>query len=449
MTTSILPAPLNILIVGAGVCGPALALLLQRSNPHHNITVIERSPELRTGGQQIDLKAHGIPIMKRLGLLENIRSFCVEEGGSCLVDGKGNTLINFGVIGAGEKRGTYELTNEFEFMRGDFVRMMYDTSLSERTTLTSNGVTQGRLVYEFNTSINSLDCSSSTSTTVTFSTGVTKTYDLVIAADGQGSRTRRLAFGDDANAASFKSLNVHSAYYNIPRLPTEDSLARIHFASRNRIVMTRTGNLPVTQVLLWLLKDKERSARMRPIHRQPLADQKAAWTEECQDAGWDTPRFLAGLKDVDDFYATEIAQIKMPEGKITKNRLVLLGDAGYGPSPMTGMGTTLSLVGMYVLAGELASYPGHVDAAIKAYEETMKQPIEEGQKLSGVVDQLAMFPVSEWGAWTANTFIWTLSSFKVDKMLAWLAGWLPEGKKEDGWKLPVYPMLNVKAPKAG
>ena len=356
--------------------------------------------------------------------------------------------MTFGVIGAGEKRGTFELTNEFEFMRGDFVRMMHDTSLAEREILSSNGITQGSLTYEFNKTIASLDCSSPTSSTVTFSTGETKTYDLVIAADGQGSRTRRLAFGEDADAASFKSLNVHGAYYNIPRLPTEDSLARMYFPSRNRIVMTRTGNLPVTQVYFFLFKDAQRAAKMRLVHRKPLADQKAAWTDVYQDAGWDTPRFLEGMKDVTDFYATEIAQIKMPEGKITNNRVVLLGDAGYCPSPMTGMGTTLSLVGMYVLAGELASHANDVDAALAAYQETMKEPIEEGQKLSGLADALTMFPASEWGAWAANTIIWTLSSFKVDKMLGWLAGWLPEGKEEE-WELPEYPALNVKAPEAG
>jgi len=444
MTTTT-PPPLNILIVGAGICGPALALLLQRSNPHHNITIIERCPELRTGGQQIDLKANGIPIMKQLGLLDTIRSFCVEESGSRIIDSKGKNLMTFGVTGADEKRGTFEFTNEFEFMRGDFVRLMYDTSLSEREILTSNGMTQGSLEYEFNKTITSLDCSSPTSTTVTFSTGETKTYDLVLAADGQGSRTRRLAFGDEVDAASFQSLNIHAAYYNVPRLPTEDSLARLYFPSRNRIIMTRTGNQPITQVYFFLFRDVERAAKMRPVHRQSLADQKAAWTEVYQDAGWDAPRFLAGLQHVDDFYSTEIAQVRMPDGKITKNRVVLLGDAGYCPSPMTGMGTTLSLVGLYVLAGELASHAGDVDAALKAYTETMKQPVKDGQKLTGLADALNMFPASEWGAWAANTFIWTLSSFRVDKMLGWLVGWLPQGN-DDTWELPEYPALNVKAP---
>ncbi|CAA9958342.1 Aromatic-ring hydroxylase [Pyrenophora teres f. maculata] len=445
MTTST-PLPLNILIIGAGVCGPALALVLQRSNPHHNITVIERFPSLRTGGQQIDLKGQGFPIMKRLGLLKTMESFLVEEGGSSIVDSKGNPIISFGVIGAGEKGGTFDLTCEYEFMRGDFVRMMYDTSSREREILVSKGITQGSLTYEFNTTISSLDCSSTTSTTITFSTGETKTYDLVVAADGQGSRTRRLAFGEEVETSSFKSLNIHAAYYNVPRLPTEDSLARLYLPSRNRGIMTRTGNKPITQVYLFLFKDAQRGAKMCSVHRQPLDEQKAAWTEHFKDAGWDAPRFMEGMKSVDDFYATEVLQVHMPEKKIVKNRVALLGDAGYCPSLMTGMGTTLSLVGMYVLAGELASHAGDVDAALAAYQNTMKQPIEEGQKLNGMAEAFAMFPASEWGAWAAHTLIWTLSSFRVDKMLGWLAGWLPKGKEEEEWKVPEYPALNARAP---
>jgi 2-polyprenyl-6-methoxyphenol hydroxylase-like FAD-dependent oxidoreductase len=58
--------PLNILIVGAGIAGPTLALLLQRACPAHTITIIERAPVLRASGLQLDLKAQGTPIMRKM-----------------------------------------------------------------------------------------------------------------------------------------------------------------------------------------------------------------------------------------------------------------------------------------------------------------------------------------------------------------------------------------------
>lgn len=448
MTTS--PPPLNILIVGAGVCGPILALMLQRCNPNHAITVIERYSTLRTGGQQIDLKDQGIPIMKKLGLLETIRSYCVKESGMEFVDRNGKSLVQFGVTGAEEKAGALTLTNEFEFMRGDFVKMVHDISVQEREILAANECVRGSLTYEFNKTITAIPESeppSSTTSTVTFSTGDTRTYDLVVAADGQASRTRSLAFVPDTFAESFHSLNIHAAYYNIPRLPHEDSLARVYFAPNNRMVMIRTGDRPVTQVYLFQMngKKKERANHMHDVCKQGVEEQKAAWKTIYADAGWDCPRFLQGLDTAKDFYATEIGQVRMPQHKLYKNRVVLLGDAGYCPSPFTGMGTTLSLIGAYVLAGELSRHDGDVDAALEAYQETMKQPVEECQKLGPFADGNGFFPSSEWGLWMASWGVWMMSSLRVDKVVAWLAELLPEGK-EKRWELPDYANLDLKAP---
>ena len=40
-----------------------------------------------------------------------------------------------------------------------------------------------------------------------------------------------------------------------------------------------------------------------------------------------------------------------------QGRVTLVGDAGYCPSPLSGQGTSLALVGAYVLAGELRPPP--------------------------------------------------------------------------------------------
>ncbi|CAN9152734.1 unnamed protein product [Alternaria alternata] len=448
MTTS--PSSLNILIVGAGVCGPALALMLQRSNPNHVITVIERFPTLRTGGQQIDIKAQGIPILEKLGLLDTVRSYCVKEGGMEFVDRNGKSLMQFGITKAGDTAGALTLTHEFEFMRGNFVKMMHDISIQEREILTTRGHVKGGLTYEFGKTITALSRSESSSSpktaTVTFSTGETRTFDLVIAADGQASRTRSLAFGSEISSSAFHSMNIHAAYYKIPRLPTEDSLARIYFASNNRMVMTRTGNQPATQVYLFLMngKDKDRASHMATYQKRSAEEQKDAWKSLYQDAGWECPRFLQGLDTVKDFYATEIGQVKMPQQKLYKDRVVLLGDAGYCPSPFTGMGTTLSLIGAYVLAGELFRHGDDVDAALEAYQEAMKQPVEECQKLGPYADGKGPLPSSEWGLWMAGWALWTMSSLRVDRVIGWLAGLLPEGK-EKRWEMPEYTEFNLTA----
>jgi 2-polyprenyl-6-methoxyphenol hydroxylase-like FAD-dependent oxidoreductase len=59
-------APLKVLIIGGGIAGPALVYWLSRISA--NITLIERSPSIRASGQQVDLRAQGVPMMKKMGI---------------------------------------------------------------------------------------------------------------------------------------------------------------------------------------------------------------------------------------------------------------------------------------------------------------------------------------------------------------------------------------------
>ncbi|KAF2833076.1 FAD/NAD(P)-binding domain-containing protein [Ophiobolus disseminans] len=428
--------PLNILIIGAGCAGPVFAHLLQKAEPKHTITVIERSPSLRTGGQQLDFKENGIPIARGMGILDTLKAACVHETGMQLVDQKGRSLMQFGV-NSSAKQGL-NLTNEYEIMRGDMVKVFYDSSIAERRKIEASGEKEGGLTYKFDTTVTHLD-QSGKGATVTFSNGEKAHYDLVVAADGQNSRTRRMVFGDEVNAKCFMNMGVHAAYFDIPRLESEDSNARIMFAPGSRMIMTRTGDRPITQVYLFLMKNKERHERMKAVHRQPLEKQKEAWAEIFENTGWDSKRFIEGMRTTDDFYAHEVGQVHMPQ--LYNGRVVLLGDAGYCPSPFTGMGTTLSLVGSYILAGELAKHGNDVDGALQAYHDLMQEPLEKYQKLSTGGTESNFYPASQLGITIANSVLWILSSLKIDKMILWVGGLLPE--KKDAYVLPVYPELSL------
>lgn len=432
---------LNILIVGAGVCGPIFALILQRANPNHDITVIERWPNLRTGGQQIDLKAQCITIMRRLGLLEELRKVCVQEPGIEIVDGNGKKLMQMGVTKAGDKGTAFEITNEFEFMRGDFVKIVYNASLKDRENLEAKGHKGGSLTYMFNTSLTGLSQSAdSSTTTVTFSTGSTATYDLVVAADGQASRTRRLAFGEAINKEAFHSINIHAAFYNIPRLPSDSDFAHVYIGTQNRHILTRTGNCPFTQVYLFLWQSARHTPAMRNLYSQPVEAQKKHWSHLFRPIGWQSERFTDELEQTQDFYATEIAQVKMPSNHLFSGSVVLLGDAGYCPSSMTGKGTTLSIAGAYTLAGELAANPDDIGAALKGYETKLRPLIDDAQKLDAWINGgKGLFPQSKWGVWLWNKFLWVVSTCRVDRGLAAVAAWMAKGEEET-WKVPEYEM---------
>jgi 2-polyprenyl-6-methoxyphenol hydroxylase-like FAD-dependent oxidoreductase len=69
--------------------------------------------------------------------------------------------------------------------------------------------------------------------------------------------------------------------------------------------------------------------------------------------GWETPRLLEAMPDAYDFYFDEMSQVRLPSW--STGRVALLGDAAFGPSPMSGQGTSLALIGGYLLAHHIAT----------------------------------------------------------------------------------------------
>ncbi len=57
---------------------------------------------------------------------------------------------------------------------------------------------------------------------------------------------------------------------------------------------------------------------------------------------------------------------------------MLTGDAAWCATPLSGIGTTLAIVGGYVLAGELARTPD-LASAVASYERIMRPFVKEGQ----------------------------------------------------------------------
>jgi 2-polyprenyl-6-methoxyphenol hydroxylase-like FAD-dependent oxidoreductase len=427
--------PLNVLVVGAGIAGPAFATLLQRSDPRHTITVIERFPSLRTNGLQLDLKNEGDLIIRKMGLMGAMKNLSIPETGMQLMDSKGNALATLG-LDEKNKRGMFDVTTDCEIMRGDIVKVLYEAGLKYREELNRSvaGVKhEGGLKYEFGTTISELE-QKGDGVDVTFTGGKKARYDLVVAADGQGSRTRRMVFGAAVSDTAFKSLGWHTAIFTTPRIMGEDGLAKACWSARKRGFMLRNGDRPRTQVYLFNMGDGE---KLKEAHRGPLERQKEIWAETFKDVGWQQDRIVAGMKAADDFYAHEIGQVKMSQ--LFKDRVVLLGDAAYCPSVFTGQGTTTTLYGSYVLAGELAKHGNNVPAALEEYERVVRPKVNEWQHIPGGVS--GWLPSSQFAVSIVNTLVWATFKLKIDRMFSYIQA--PAGNKEE-YSIPEYPELKLK-----
>jgi 2-polyprenyl-6-methoxyphenol hydroxylase-like FAD-dependent oxidoreductase len=95
--------------------------------------------------------------------------------------------------------------------------------------------------------------------------------------------------------------------------------------------------------------------------------------------GWQTSRLLEAIPDAYDFYFDEMSQVKLPSW--SAGRTALLGDAAYGLSPMSGQGTSLALIGAYLLAYQLAQTPDPT-TAFGLWERAFRPNVAQNQDLA-------------------------------------------------------------------
>jgi 2-polyprenyl-6-methoxyphenol hydroxylase-like FAD-dependent oxidoreductase len=75
--------------------------------------------------------------------------------------------------------------------------------------------------------------------------------------------------------------------------------------------------------------------------RRDVAQQKLILRDRFAQEEWQVPRLLEMMDEAPDFYFDSVSQIRME--RWSTGRSVLLGDAGYCASPISGMGTSMAV----------------------------------------------------------------------------------------------------------
>ncbi|WP_437714269.1 FAD-dependent monooxygenase [Sorangium sp. So ce448] len=376
----------TVLISGASIAGPALAFWLARYG--FRPVVVERADALRLGGQNIDVQGAARKVVRLMGIEGDIRAATTGELGLRFVDEHDVTRAEF----PAETSDTGGFTKELEILRGDLARILYD-----RTRDTTE--------YVFGDQITGLR-DHGDRVTVSFEHGAARDFDLVVAADGIRSRTRTLIVGDEPR---IRPLGLYASYFTIPRGASDSAWARWYHAPGGRSMLLRPDNTGTTRASLWFLSPP------RGYERLSVAEQKAVIARVYADAGWESPRVLAALADAEDVYFDAVSQVMAP--RWSHGRAALVGDAAYCPSPVSGMGASLSLVGAYVLAGELSRHAGHRDA-FAAYEKLLRPYVDLAQKLPPGVPWIA-HPRSRLGVSLLHRVLWLASTPLLQRREGW------------------------------
>nr|POE89877.1 uncharacterized protein CFP56_20346 [Quercus suber] len=398
-----MPATSRILIVGCGVAGPVLAMYLLQSSadptqaPH--ITIVERSSRASAYGQNVDIRGAGATIMRHLGLETEVRSSTTGEEGVRFVDG------NDRVVGesAADKSGKVQTgTSDIEIMRGRLAEILHGRCVAASDEHKRKG---GKGVeFVFGESLGELQQEDDVVKVRFAKSGESRGFDLLVAADGLLSKTRELAFGAEVSEQAIKRLGAYGAFFSMPSGETDSEWRRWYHAPGRRSIMVRPSHRKDrTTVFMNVINEQDpRLPEAATLGRNGLDAQKALVAEYFQGAGWETGRILREMQATDDFYYSMIAQVKMD--KWSTGRIVLLGDAGYCASPISGMGTTLAMVGAYNLAGALKQHSNDHHAAFAQYEAHMRPVVARAQKLAPGMPRL-FHPETAWGVWTLHTLV--------------------------------------------
>ena len=340
----------SVLISGGGIAGPALASWLTRRGVA--VTVVERAPAPRPGGQAVDLRGAARTVAERMGLLDAVRAVALDQRGIAWVRGDGSIAARL----PADAFGGEGIVSEIEVLRGDLAALLHDA-------------TRDDVEHVFGDTVTALD-QDDDGVTVTFERSASRRFDLVVGADGTHSAVRALAFGPEADCT--RPLGCWTTWFTAPAELDLDGWFLMHNAPGGLVASVRPGRLPGEHKVGLSFR-----AGALAVDRADVAAQKALVAERFTGAGWEVPRLVAAMHAADDFVLDSMAQVHLPEW--SRGRVVLLGDAAWCPTPLTGLGTSLALVGAYVLAGELAA--ADPATALRRYEEVLRPYVTTAQKL--------------------------------------------------------------------
>jgi 2-polyprenyl-6-methoxyphenol hydroxylase-like FAD-dependent oxidoreductase len=368
-----------VLISGASIAGPALAFWLNRYG--FEVTVVERAPTVRPGGYAVDFRGSAMRVLERMGLLDEVKKMQTRTGAITMVNVANQKIAS---MPDGFTSG------EVEIMRGDLAGIFYEAT--RRST-----------EYIFDDSITSL-VEEEDGVEVTFRRSPSRSFDLVIGADGLHSKVRSLVFGDESHF--MRHLGYYVSIFTVPNYMDLDQAGLYYGTPGKKVGLFSARQNREAKASFWFDSplfeyDRHDGPAQRKILRDRFAGER-----------WEVPKLLAMMDEAPDFYFDSVTQIRME--RWSAGRVALLGDAAYCGSPLSGMGTGMAVVGAYVLAGELKELRGDHKSAFANYEALMRDYVDRCQKIADGGDWF--IPRTRWKQWL-STQVWRILPYTPWKNL--------------------------------
>jgi len=375
----------DILISGAGIAGTTLAFWLKKFG--FNPTIVEHAPKLRDGGYAIDFWGAGFDVAEKMGILSDLHKANLNM-----------TELEF-VDNNNKRKGGLSYTKLIKMMNGRaFTLLRSDLAKAIYNHLDKD------IEIIFGDTITKIDPNEN-EVIVTFQSGNTRKFDFLVGADGLHSNVRNQIFGDEAQFEIFH--NYYTASYTIDDVAYSNTEFKMYNVPGKQAAIYSTNDKKMTAFYIFTSTEK-----LSYNHRD-IEAQKQILRNEFENIGWKCADLLSKMDKAPDFYFDVVSQIQMSNW--SKDRVTLVGDACDCPSLLSGQGSTLAMVGAYILAGELKNANGNYNVAFKQYQNVFKPFIDDKQQLAQNFAK-SFVPKSNFGIWTRNVVVGLMSLPFVSKL---------------------------------
>ena len=354
----------RILVVGGGIGGQSTSVALRRAG--FTVDVVEKNPRWDVYGVGMIQPANALRVLHEIGLAEQ----CVAAGHPMYGDktwlGDGETFLV-----EHEWQSLVEgLPSGNGIARPALHRILQDAVLGSGTEVRT-GVT-----------LTTLD-DDGEQVTVGFTDGDTRTYDLVVGADGLRSQVREMVFGPDIQP---KFTGQVCWRYNLPRI---DGLDHIWVY----IGATGTaGFVPLGPDLMYMLMI-EKPPPDEPL-RLPVEGLAAKMRERLGQFGGPVAAHRHLIVDDAAVVYRPVENVVLPP-PWHSGRVVVIGDAAQATSPHCGQGAAQAIEDGVVLTQELRS-KATLPEALEAFMERRFDRcrfIVEGSEAIGAWEQDHSLPI--------------------------------------------------------
>jgi len=352
----------SVLISGASFAGLTAAWWMNKLG--YSVTVVEIAKLLRKGGTPVNIRDGVIDVVRRMNLLERIKSESLPPRPMTFLDAHGSPLP------LALSQAEEEPEEEYEIERDALLDMLF-------------GEVRDHAEFLFADSISGLE-ESADKVAVTFASGKQRSFSLVLGCDGTHSAVRRMCFGEESSFLLF--LQCYFSLTIVNKLLIEENTSRMLNVAGKAVMLNAYNGK--TDIAFCFSSEKEID-----YDRRNMDEQKRMIRENFEGGGWRTRELLDEISRCEDFYFDKLCQVRMRSW--TKVRVALVGDAGYCPSPAAGMGGSVAILGAAALADALREHPEDLKAAFQTYDNSFRPTVEAIQKQAVEFGMEMFLPRSE------------------------------------------------------